>query len=96
MIDKHATSLETQQALVTFVDKPMVVRWRHSWCKFVPCAIIIMLRIIVLKNNFLILYDKSGRLSSTSIGNSKYIIWINYILVMVSGMVGMVLSIVFP
>ena len=29
MIDKHATSLETQQAFVTFVDKPMVVRWRH-------------------------------------------------------------------
>ena len=29
MIDKHATSLETQQAFVTFVDKPMVVRWGH-------------------------------------------------------------------
>ena len=29
MIDKHATSLETQQAFVTFVDKPMVVRRRH-------------------------------------------------------------------
>ena len=32
----------------------------YSWCKFVPSAIIIMLRIIVLQDNFLILYDKSG------------------------------------